>query len=104
MAVAISIFVSFALVVLNQSLLVIESLALFMAIQCLLALMSIFIDEEDVRLVAYAPFFVIGYKQLVDLLMVKALFDVLMGRRMSWTRAESYPTYSRSIAFSSLSL
>jgi hypothetical protein len=45
-------------------------------------------DEEDIRLVAYAPFFVIGYKHLIDVFTIKALFDVLFKRRVGWTRAE----------------
>jgi cellulose synthase/poly-beta-1,6-N-acetylglucosamine synthase-like glycosyltransferase len=80
----------FIAIVQNQSLFILEALVLFVVIQCLLAFLSIMIDGEDVRLVAYAPFFVIGYKQLVDLLIVKALVDVLFGRRMSWTRARRY--------------
>ncbi len=74
----------------GQFMFIVETLALFVAIQCLLALLSVLIDEEDPRLVGYAPFFVIGYKQIVDLLMIKALLDVLFRRRQSWTRAQRY--------------
>lgn len=37
-------------------------LLLFTALQCLQSLLAVEIDEEDLRLVAYAPFFVVGYK------------------------------------------
>ncbi len=74
----------------GQSLLILQVLILFIIIQSLLALVSILIDEEDKKLVAYAPFFVIGYKQLLDLFIVKALLDVLLGRRLPWTRSERY--------------
>lgn len=60
---------------------------LFVTLQCLLSLLAIEIDDEDLRLIAYAPFFVIGYKQLVDVFTIKALFDVLLKRRIRWTRA-----------------
>jgi cellulose synthase/poly-beta-1,6-N-acetylglucosamine synthase-like glycosyltransferase len=74
----------------GQWLFISETLLLFIGIQCLLAFLSILIDDEDTKLVAYAPFFVIGYKQLVDLLIVKALLDVLLSRRLSWTKAQRY--------------
>jgi cellulose synthase/poly-beta-1,6-N-acetylglucosamine synthase-like glycosyltransferase len=61
---------------------------LFVTLQFLLSLLAIEMDDEDIRLVAYAPFFVIGYKHLVDILTIKALFDVLLKRRTEWTRAE----------------
>ncbi len=74
----------------GQSLLILQVLILFIVIQFLLALVSILIDEEDMKLLAYAPFFVIGYKQLLDLFIVKALLDVLLGRRLPWTRSQRY--------------
>jgi len=66
---------------------VLSMLLLFIALQSLLSLLAIEIDEEDVRLVAYSPFFVIGYKHLIDAFTIKALFDVIMKRRVEWTRA-----------------
>jgi hypothetical protein len=60
--------------------------AMFTALQLLLSLLAVEIDGEDVKLVAYAPFFVVGYKQLIDVFIVKALFDVLLKRKIEWTR------------------
>jgi cellulose synthase/poly-beta-1,6-N-acetylglucosamine synthase-like glycosyltransferase len=60
--------------------------AMFTALQLLLSLLAVEIDGEDVKLVAYAPFFVVGYKQLIDIFIVKALFDVLLKRKIEWTR------------------
>ena len=61
---------------------------LFMTLQTLLSLLAIEIDGEDLRLLAYAPFFVIGYKHLIDAFIIKALFDILLKRKVGWTRAE----------------
>jgi cellulose synthase/poly-beta-1,6-N-acetylglucosamine synthase-like glycosyltransferase len=63
-------------------------LLLFTILQSLVSLLAIEMDEEDIRLVAYAAFFVVGYKHLIDVFTIKALFDVLFKRRVGWTRAE----------------
>jgi hypothetical protein len=47
------------------------------------------LDGEDVRLAIYAPYAVVGYKHLLDIFAVKAVFDILvLRRRPRWTRAE----------------
>jgi cellulose synthase/poly-beta-1,6-N-acetylglucosamine synthase-like glycosyltransferase len=74
----------------GQAVFIFEALVLFVGIQSLFAVLSISIDDEDPSLVAYAPFLVVGYKQIVDFLIVKAMLDVLLGRRLSWTRAQRY--------------
>jgi len=63
------------------------SFILFSILQILLAIIAVDLDDEDFHLVMFAPFFVAGYKHLVDLFIIKAFFDVLLGRRMEWTRA-----------------
>ena len=60
----------------------------FVALQFLFSALAIQLDEEDIRLAVYAPFFVVGYKQLCDLIMIKSLFDVLLKRKMGWGRAK----------------
>jgi cellulose synthase/poly-beta-1,6-N-acetylglucosamine synthase-like glycosyltransferase len=61
---------------------------IFISLQTLISILAIEIDEEDLRLAAYAPFFVVGYKNLIDAFIIKAMLDVLLKRRVSWTRAE----------------
>jgi len=71
---------------------VLSLLLLFITLQCLLSLLAIEIDDEDVRLVVYAPFFVAGYKHLIDAFVIKALFDIIMKRKVGWTRAKRVGT------------
>jgi cellulose synthase/poly-beta-1,6-N-acetylglucosamine synthase-like glycosyltransferase len=83
------VWASAAIAILNGAYTYIASmLLLFITLQTLLSLLAIEIDEEDPRLVAYAPFFVVGYKHLIDAFTIKALFDILLKRRVKWTRAE----------------
>jgi cellulose synthase/poly-beta-1,6-N-acetylglucosamine synthase-like glycosyltransferase len=85
----VAVWASAAIAILNGAYTYIAStLLLFTALQTLLSLLAIEIDEEDPRLVAYAPFFVVGYKHLIDAFTIKALFDILLKRRVNWTRAE----------------
>lgn len=74
----------------NDYIFIIEILSLFMVMQCLLAILSILIDGEDMRLALYAPFFVIGYKQIIDAFTIKAMLDVILHRKVSWTRAKRF--------------
>jgi cellulose synthase/poly-beta-1,6-N-acetylglucosamine synthase-like glycosyltransferase len=74
----------------GQQLFILEVVLLFIALQSVLSLMSIMIDGEDPRLLAYAPFFVVGYKQLLDLFILKALIDVSFRTKFTWTRARRF--------------
>ncbi len=67
---------------------VLKLFLIFIALQALMCLLAVEIDEEDRRLVVYSPFFVIGYKHLIDILNLKAFFEVFVfRRRVKWTRA-----------------
>ena len=57
---------------------------LFITLQSLLSPPAIEIDEEDIQLVAYAPFFVMGYKHLIDALTIKALFPLRRYFSLIW--------------------
>lgn len=64
---------------------------LFTSLQFLHALLAIDLSgEEQLRLAAYAPFFVVGYKHLIDFFVVKAAIDVLLFKKATWTRARRY--------------
>lgn len=43
------------------------------------------VEKEDFGLLRYTPVMVIGYKQLQDYIMLRSLFHVATGRRVSWT-------------------
>jgi len=60
----------------------------FLCIQALTSILAIAIDDEDNFLVLYSPLFVVGFKQLIDLFQIKALFDVLFRKNLEWTRAK----------------
>lgn len=49
--------------------------------------LAIQLADDDLRLLAYAPLFVVGYKHFRDYIRLKGLFDVLVRRELSWTRA-----------------
>jgi hypothetical protein len=59
----------------------------FLSLQFLLSILAIQLDEEDMKLALYSPFFVFGYKHFCDFIMLKSLFDILLRRKVGWTRA-----------------
>lgn len=68
---------------------VLRLFAVFSVLQLCLSLIALDIQDEDVRLGVYAPFAVVGYKHLLDIIALKAVFDILVLRRKpKWTRAE----------------
>jgi hypothetical protein len=44
-----------------------------------LSLVSVLVAEDDLKLVLLSPLFVFGYKQFLDLTMIKALVDIILG-------------------------
>jgi hypothetical protein len=66
---------------------ILSTLAFFISLQVLISILGIMLDKEALSLCAYAPLFVIGYKQLIDIFIVKAFFDVVLRRKVKWTRA-----------------
>ncbi|MCH7649307.1 MAG: hypothetical protein IIA83_11980, partial [Thaumarchaeota archaeon] len=43
------------------------------------------LDGEDPKVIAYSFFAVVGYKQIVDFLLIKATFDAFLKRKAVWT-------------------
>jgi len=67
--------------------LLVDILAVFLFFNLLMMLISILaieIDDEDWKLVIYAPFFVVGYKHFLDFIKIKALMDVIRGKGVPW--------------------
>jgi len=52
--------------------------SLFLTLQLLQSILSILIAEDDMKLALYSPLFVIGYKQFLDFLMIRALIDIIL--------------------------
>jgi biofilm PGA synthesis N-glycosyltransferase PgaC len=66
-----------------------EMIAIFFLVQLFVVLLSISLDRNDYSLAWYTPFFVIGYKQYLDLITIISIIRVdLLGSRKSWSRTE----------------
>ena len=46
----------------------------------LFSALGIKIAGADMKLLIYSPFYIIGYKHFLDFTMLKALFDIILGR------------------------
>lgn len=66
---------------------VISAFGFFVALQTLFSLLALRLDDRSVALALYAPLFVFGYRQVLDVVILKSIFDVCSGRRLTWTRA-----------------
>lgn len=65
---------------------------LFTSLQFVLSAIALLIDEEDDwKVVLFSPFMVIGYKHLVDVLIIKGILDVMVKgtNNLKWTSAKS---------------
>ena len=65
---------------------------MYVSLQYLLSAMAIRMDGEDKRIMLFSVFLVIGYKQLTDILQLKAVVEEAFRRKTSWTRAERVQT------------
>jgi hypothetical protein len=50
----------------------------FIGLQFLQSLLGILIAEDDMKLIVYSPLFIVGYKQFLDIVMLKALVDIIL--------------------------
>src|SRR3989304_4559830 len=64
---------------------ILQIFLLFVALQYLQTALAIRIDGENFKTVLYSVFFVIGYKQIVDFLLIKAAFETLFNLKAKWT-------------------
>lgn len=60
---------------------------LYITLQYLLSAMAIRMDGDDKKIIAYSVFLVVGYKQLTDILQLKAVIEEVFKRKAKWTRA-----------------
>jgi len=60
----------------------------FIIIQYLLTALSVRVQGDDKKIIAYSIFALIGYKQIVDFLSIKAVLEEVFKRKASWTSAE----------------
>jgi hypothetical protein len=70
-------------------------------------MLGILIADDDMKLVVFSPLFIIGYKQFLDFIMLKALIDIILSggtylRRERVTRiGDVTTTYSQRPAVAS---
>lgn len=60
-------------------------LSLFVLLQILLSFMAIRIEGDDPWLVRYAPLSLVGYKQFLDLVLLRGIVDALRHDELPWT-------------------
>lgn len=65
---------------------------MFVLLQYLLGLMAVRIDGDEKKLVLFSVFLVVGYKQLLDVLQLKAAIEELFRRKAIWTSAKRVRT------------
>jgi hypothetical protein len=65
---------------------------MFIALQYLLSAMAVRMDGDDKKIILFSAFLVIGYKQLIDVLQLKAVIEELLGRKAMWSRAKRVRT------------
>jgi cellulose synthase/poly-beta-1,6-N-acetylglucosamine synthase-like glycosyltransferase len=59
---------------------------MFMSLQFLLSAVAIVMDgNNDWKLMLYSPFAIIGYKQVINFIIVKSIFEVILHRNIKWT-------------------
>lgn len=80
-------FAVYQLIVGNYSF-VAFTLGMFILLQYLLSAMAVRMDKDDKRMILYSVFLVIGYKQIVDILQLKAVAEEFIGLKAKWTSAQ----------------
>jgi cellulose synthase/poly-beta-1,6-N-acetylglucosamine synthase-like glycosyltransferase len=64
-----------------------EVTGIFAVVHVLMTCLAIRIDEEDPKLLWYSLFLVFGYKQITDVLLIRAIFEQLKKKKAIWTSA-----------------
>jgi biofilm PGA synthesis N-glycosyltransferase PgaC len=61
--------------------------AVFILLQFLVGIMAFVMDgkERDWKIILYSPLFVVGYRHLLDLIVLESIFDVLVRKNLKWT-------------------
>jgi cellulose synthase/poly-beta-1,6-N-acetylglucosamine synthase-like glycosyltransferase len=67
---------------------------IYTILETLTSFLALLLDREDWRLIAFSPLFVLGYRQLLDLIRVYAFIQILLGK-MKWYRASRYGWISK---------
>lgn len=71
----------------GDGLYVAQVFAVFLVVHYLMTALALRIDEEESKLLWYAGFLVIGFKQIIDFLLLKAVLEDIFKRKAVWTSA-----------------
>jgi len=67
---------------------VIGSFGFFIILQYLMTAISVRMDGDDPKLILFSIFFVFGYKQILDFILLKTALEQLFGKKARWTSAK----------------
>jgi cellulose synthase/poly-beta-1,6-N-acetylglucosamine synthase-like glycosyltransferase len=68
---------------------VILAVIIFAILETLTSLLALTMDKDDLSLAAYSPLYVLGYRQLLNVIRVVAFISVATGK-LGWSRAQRY--------------
>ena len=75
-------------IILGDWIFIAEMFGLFMLLQTFMSALAVRIDREDPKLILFSPFLVLGYKQIVDVLLIKGTLETIFNAKTSWTSAK----------------
>ncbi len=75
-------------VILGDGWYVLQVSLIFLVVHYLMCALAIRIDGEDPKLLWHAGFLVFGFKQIIDFLLLKALFEQMRKKKAIWTSAK----------------
>ena len=61
---------------------------IFLVVHYLMTILALRIDDEDPKLLWYAGFLVYGYKQIIDILLLKAMLEQITKKKATWSSAK----------------
>ena len=67
---------------------VIGSFGFFIILQYLLTSLAVRIDGDDPKLILFSVFFVFGFKQILDFILLRQALEQLFGKKARWTSAK----------------
>ncbi|MGQ0605807.1 MAG: glycosyltransferase family 2 protein [Candidatus Nitrosotenuis sp.] len=67
---------------------VVYTLGMYITLQYLMSAMAVRMDGDDKKMILYSVFLVIGYKQIIDFMQLKAVIEEVIGKKAIWTSAQ----------------
>lgn len=77
-----------AAIIMGDGFYVAQVFFVFIVVHYLMTALALRIDGEDMKLVLHSGYLVLGFKQLVDFLLLKAAIEHVLGRKAKWTSAK----------------